>query len=64
MGKGGLSIGLTLPPSCADCLEIWETQTPEALRACRGFTGIALASYLVMENVPKVVTRPSGVNKL
>jgi hypothetical protein len=24
----------TLPPSCADCLEIWETQPPGTLRAC------------------------------
>jgi len=24
-GKGGRCVGLTtLPPSCADCLEIWE----------------------------------------
>jgi hypothetical protein len=23
-GKGGQCVGLTLPPSCADCLEIWE----------------------------------------
>jgi hypothetical protein len=26
----------TLPPSCADCLEIWEPQPPGSLRACRG----------------------------
>jgi hypothetical protein len=26
----------TLPPSCADCLEIWETQTPGTLRASPG----------------------------
>ena len=24
----------TLPPSCADCLEIWEPQLPGTLRAC------------------------------
>jgi hypothetical protein len=25
-GKGGRCVGLTtLPPSCADCLEIWDT---------------------------------------
>jgi len=24
----------TLPPSCADCLEIWEPQPPGTLRAC------------------------------
>ena len=33
--KGGRCLGLrTLPPSCADCLEIWEFQTPRTLKAC------------------------------
>ena len=28
-GKDGRCVGLTtLPPSCADCLEIWEPQPP------------------------------------
>jgi hypothetical protein len=39
-GKGGRCIGLTiLPLSCADCLEIWETQppgTPGPVQACNG----------------------------
>jgi len=36
-GKEGRCVGLTtLPPSCADCLEIWEPQTPGTLRACPG----------------------------
>jgi len=36
-GKGGRCAGLTtLPPSCADCLEIWEPQPPGTLRACPG----------------------------
>jgi hypothetical protein len=36
-GKGSRCVGLTtLPPSCADCLEIWEPQSPGALRACPG----------------------------
>jgi hypothetical protein len=36
MGKGGPCVGLTtLPPSCADCLEILESQTLGALRVCR-----------------------------
>jgi len=26
----------TLPPSCVDCLEIWELQPPGTLRACPG----------------------------
>jgi len=36
-GRGGRCIGLTtLPPSCANCLEIWEPQPPGTLRACPG----------------------------
>jgi hypothetical protein len=36
-GKGVGMVGMTtLPPSCADCLEIWEPQTPGTLRACSG----------------------------
>jgi hypothetical protein len=34
-GKGGRCVGLkTLPPSFADCHEIWEPEPPGALRAC------------------------------
>jgi len=37
VGKGGRCIGLTtLPLSCADRLEIWESQPPGTLRACPG----------------------------
>jgi len=36
-GKGGRCVGLTtLPPPCADCLEIWEPQRPGNLRASSG----------------------------
>ena len=36
-GKGGRCVRLTtLPPSCADCLEIWEPQPTGTLRACPG----------------------------
>ena len=32
--KGGQCVGVTpLPPSCAECLEIWEPQPPGAPRA-------------------------------
>jgi len=32
-GKGSRYVGLTnLPPSCADCLEIWEPKPPGTLR--------------------------------
>jgi hypothetical protein len=35
--KGGRCVGLTtLPPSCADCLEIWKPQPPGTLWACPG----------------------------
>jgi len=33
----------TLPPSCAECHEIWEPQLPGTLTAC---TGIALPFYI------------------
>jgi len=36
-GKGGRCAKLTtLPPTCAECLEIWEPQPPGTLRACPG----------------------------
>ena len=35
--KGGRCVGLTtLPPSCAECHEIWELHPPGTLRACPG----------------------------
>ena len=35
--KGGRCLGLTtLPTSCVDCLEIWESQPPGTLRTCQG----------------------------
>jgi len=35
--KGSRYVGLkTLPPSCADCLEMWEPETPGTLTACPG----------------------------
>jgi len=36
-GKGGRCLGLTtLPASCAGCHEIWESQPPGTLKACKG----------------------------
>jgi hypothetical protein len=35
-GKGGRCLGLTLPSPYADCLEIWEPQHAETLRARAG----------------------------
>jgi hypothetical protein len=38
-GKGGRCVGLTtLPPSCSDCLEIWEPETPGTLKTCSYFS--------------------------
>jgi hypothetical protein len=35
--KGGRCVGLKIiPPSCANCLQIWEPQPPGVLRACPG----------------------------
>jgi len=35
--KGGRCVGMTiLPPSCVDCLEIWEPKPPGTLRTCSG----------------------------
>jgi hypothetical protein len=32
-----------LPPSCADCLEIWEPQPPGTLRGCSGLLALKAA---------------------
>jgi len=43
-GKGGRCVGVTnLPPSCADCLEMWEPRPPpeglsRSVRDCFTFT--------------------------
>ena len=45
-GKGGRCVGLTtLPPSCADCHEIWEPQPPGTLRACPSLYWDCCTSY-------------------
>ena len=42
-GKGGRCVRLTsLPPLCADCLEIWEPQPPGTLGSVQTCNGIAL----------------------
>jgi len=42
-----------LPPSCADCLEIWEPQPPGTLRACpRPVMGLL---YLLQYKVPPFI---------
>ena len=49
-GKGGRCVGLTiLPPSCADCLEIWEPQTPGTLRECLGLLYTFTFTFLTVQ---------------
>jgi hypothetical protein len=45
--EGSLCVGLALPPSCADCLEIRETQPPGTLRAYPCLYGIVLLVHWV-----------------
>ena len=57
-GKGGRCLGLTtLTPSCIDCLEIWETQPPGALRAYPACNGIALPLLLGIRRRSSVKSR-------
>jgi hypothetical protein len=59
-GKGSRCVGLTtLPPSCADCLEIWEPQPPGTLRASPGCNGIAVPLPLCNLQQKTVYTRPA-----
>jgi len=60
-GRGGRCAGLTtLPPSCADCLEIWEPQYPGTLRACPGLQWgcFTLTSFVTSRRYYNA--RPSG----
>jgi len=45
-GKVDRCVGqTTLPPSCADCLEMWEPQTLESSGPVQACNGIALHFY-------------------
>jgi hypothetical protein len=57
-GKGGWCTELkTLPPSCADCLEIWEPQPPGTLRAFQACNGIAspFTKYRIFPSIPRTL---------
>ena len=46
-GVKAATVGLpTLPPSCANCLEIREPQNPGSLRDCPVFIEIALPAFI------------------
>ena len=65
-GKGGRCVGLTtLPPSRADCLEIWELQPPEPSGPVQACNGIALPSQTMIlpkktKDVCNILGSPSG----
>ena len=48
----------TLPPSCTDCLEIWDPQPPGTLRACPGLYRNLLYLFMV-PRLRRLVARPS-----
>jgi len=59
-GKGGRRVGLTtLPPSCADCLETWEPQPSETLRACSGLYWVLYLHVMVFRKVLDKPSRPA-----
>ena len=44
--KGSWCVGLTtLPPSCTDCQEVWDLQSPGTTTASAGLTGIGYCCY-------------------
>jgi hypothetical protein len=50
--KGGRCVELTtLPPSCAYCLEIWDSQPPGTLRACPGIALNFTHYYNILEDL-------------
>ena len=58
-GKGGRWVGLTtLPPSCADCLEIWEPEPSRNLRACPGLYWDLFAFYALWYVIGSKSFRP------
>lgn len=57
--KGGRCVELsTLPPYCAECLEIWEHQTTGALRDCQELYRDCFTFFNAKKNydIPKTVT--------
>ena len=53
--KGGRCVWLTtLPPSCADCREIWEPQPPGNLRAVQG---LLFSSFIFVRGMYEVCIR-------
>jgi hypothetical protein len=56
-GNSSCCAGLTtLPPLCADCLEIWEPRPPGTLRACKGIA----FGHVVAQLVEALHYKPEG----
>ena len=56
---------ITLPPSCADCLEIWEPQPPGTLRApSRPVTGLLYLLYSIWTCSSLCTRRSTSLNLL
>ena len=64
-GKGGRCVGLTtLPPSCADCLEIWDPQSPVWPIMGFAFLCSTVASILCsIQLIPCVVAQSKELEK-
>jgi hypothetical protein len=59
-GEGDWCLGLTtLPPSCVECLAIWEYQPPRTLRSVQACNGIALPSTNDTVQFPDTSDNPS-----
>jgi len=58
-GKGGRCVGLsTLPPSCADCLEILEPQSPGTVRAWPGLYRDSCVLHWSVSSITEVRQEP------
>jgi hypothetical protein len=60
-GKGGRCIGLTLPPSCAECLEICEPQPPGTLKACPGLLWDCFTLTIVATESGNILMNTAGL---
>jgi hypothetical protein len=64
-GKSGRCLGLTnLPPSCADCLEVWEPQTPGTSGPVQGCNGITLALHMTNNDAVSILVGIESNNKI
>ena len=53
----------TLPPSYADCLELWEPQPPGTLRACPGLSWVCFTFTVIVMYMKGKGTRGGTVGR-